>query len=261
MRHWSGRGEIGGDVKKLWLLVLLLTGCLTLTSVTQPSSVAIGERFTITVEGANDSTTYSGTAVWLSMMLPNGVGVDSVRYKSSHGFEGVVTMPDSSMSSWMQQDQPSDSGMYWTVFSATPPGTESSGTFKAQAYLRVGDSTSPGQYLVDYYVGYYYFSWVIDDSILDQPLEVTATGVAETRAGEGVRTGRTWPSLFRDRLSIEVPEPDDVLILDAGGRLVRSLRVERTGSWDGRDESGRRLPAGAFVVRGRQITSRVTLVD
>jgi hypothetical protein len=248
-------------VKRLWLLALLLTGCLTLNSVTQPSSVAIGERFTITVEGANDSTTYSGTAAWLGMMLPNGVKVDSVRYKTSHGLEGVLTEPDSAMTSWMQQDRPPDSGMYWTVFAATPPGAESSGTFKAQAYVRAGDSTSPGQYLVDYYVGYYYLSWTIDDSILDQPMEVTAAGIAERRAGKGVRAGRVWPSLFRDRLSIEVTEPDEVRILDSNGRLVGSLRVERTGYWDGRDECRRRLPAGTYLVRGRQIASRVTLVD
>jgi hypothetical protein len=179
----------------------------------------------------------------------------------SDGYESVVTEPDSAMSSWLQQDRPPDSGMYWTVFAATPPDADSSGSFKAQAYVRAGDSTSPGQYLVDYYVGYFYLSWMIDDSMLDQPMAVTATGIAETGAGKAVQAGRIWPSLFRDRLNIEVSQPDDIRIIDAGGRLVRSLRVERTGGWDGRDESGRRVPAGAFLVRGRQLSSRVTLVD
>jgi len=248
-------------VKKLWLSVLLLAGCLTIESVTQPSSVEIGESFSIWIDGTHDSTTYSGTSFWLGMMLPNGVEVDSVRYKTGYGAEGVLTEPDSAMSDWLQQGRPPDNGMYWTVFAATPPDAESSGTFKAHAYLRAGDSTFPGQYLVDYYVGYYYLSWTIDDSMLDQPMEVAAVGTAEMSAGNGHQAGRTWPSLFRSRLNIEVPEPDNVRILDTSGRLVRSLHVERTGYWDGRDECRRRLPAGAFVVHGRQLRSRVTLVD
>jgi|GEM_PF-1628584 len=247
-------------MKKLSLFVLLLTGCLTFDSVTQPAEVSVGENFNVTVEGTNDSTTYNGTSVWLGMTLPDYVVVDSVRYKTTGGDEGVVTEPDSLMSSWLEQDRPPDSGMHSTVFSFTPsaPG---SGTFKAQVYLWAGDSASPGQYLVDYYIGYYYFTWTIDDSVLDQPLEVTGLGTAGTRAAMPVRAGRTWPSLFRDRLNIAVPEPDDIRILDAGGRLVRSLRVEGKGCWDGRGEQGRRLPAGAFLIRGRQVSSRVILVD
>jgi hypothetical protein len=260
VEHHGGLNEVEGIMKKLFLVVLLLTGCLTIDSVTQPSSVAVGESFSVTVEGTNDSTTYNGTAVWLGMMLPNYVEVESVRYKTSGGLDGVLTEPDSLMSSWLQQDRPPDSGMYATAFSFTPPA-ESSGTFKAQVYLYVGDSTSPGHYLIDYYIGYYYFSWTIDDSMLDQPMEVTGLGKADARAAKGVRAGRIWPSLFRDRLNIEVPEPEDIRILDADGRLVKSLHVEGTGSWDGRGEYGRRLPAGAFLIRGRQISSRVILVD
>jgi len=248
-------------VKKLCLLALLLTGCLTIDSVTQPSSVAGGESFSITVEGTHDYTTYSGTTVWLGMMLPNGVEVDSVRYKAGYGAEGVLTEPDSAMSDWLQQARPPDDHMYWTVFAVTPPDAESSGGFKAQAYLFASDSTSPGQYLVDYYVGYSYLSWTVDDSVLDQPMEVTALGAAERRGGSGVRTARVWPSLFRGQLRICVPEPDDVRILDTSGRLVRSLRLGQTGYWDGRDGCGRRVPAGAYLVRGRYVSSAVTLVD
>jgi len=114
---------------------------------------------------------------------------------------------------------------------------------------------------VDYYIGYNYIGATFCDSILDEPMEVTGVGVAQTRAGKEVRAGRVWPSLFRDRLSIDVPEPDDVRILDAGGRLVRSLRVERTGGWDGRDEYGCRVPAGAYLVRGRHVSAGVAFVD
>jgi hypothetical protein len=245
-----------------WLApsVLLLADCLTIGSVTQPSSVAVGEDFTVTVEGTNDSTTYNGTAVWLGMVLPDYVEVESVRYKTSGGLEGVLTAPDSMMSSWLGQDRPPDSGMYATVFSFTPP-VESSGTFKAQAYLHVGDSASPGQYLIDYYIGYYYLSWTFDDSLLDQPLEVIGVGTAERRVVKGMKTGRVWPSLFRDRLSIEVPVPDDIRILDAGGRLVKSLHVAEVGFWDGRGERGQRLPAGTFLIQGRRVSGRVILVD
>jgi hypothetical protein len=248
-------------MKKLWLFGLLVTGCLTIGSVSQPAAVSVGESFTITVEGTHDPTSYSGTAVWLGMMLPDCVAADSLRYKTGTGIEGVLTEPDSMMSNWLERDRPADSGMYWTVFSFTPPDTDSSGTFKAQAYLYAGDSTSPGHYLLDYYVGYYYLSWTIDDSILDQPMEVTGVGASETRAARVFGAGRTWPSLVRDKLNIEVPGPDDIWILDAGGRLVKSLHVEGTGTWDGRGEHGRRLPAGGYIVRGRHLVGRVTLVD
>lgn len=248
-------------MKKLWLFVLLLTGCLTIGSVSQPAAVSVGQSFTITVEGTHDATTYSGTAVWLGMMLPDCVEAESVRYKTSGGIESVVTEPDSLLGNQLQQVRPPDSGMYWTAFSCTPPDAESGGTWKAQAYLHAGDSTLPGHYLLDYYVGYYYLTWSIEDSMLDEPLEVSGVGAAEPRAAQMVKSGRTWPSLFRDRLNLEVPAPDDVRILDAGGRLVRSLRVDGAGSWDGRDQAGRRVPAGDFFLRSRHLCSRVTLLD
>ncbi len=42
-----------------------------------------------------------------------------------------------------------------------------------------------------------------------------------------------------------------VAILDAAGRQIRRLAVEPTMSWDGRDESGREMPAGVYFVSVR----------
>lgn len=68
------------------------------------------------------------------------------------------------------------------------------------------------------------------------------------------------PNPFRENTEITVSlpagGPTDVLVYDAGGRCVRRLalpRGERAGTrrivWDGRDTSGRRMPAGAYFCR------------
>ncbi|MBN2466269.1 hypothetical protein JXD38_11665 [candidate division WOR-3 bacterium] len=246
-------------MKRLCLVALSLTSCLYFQDVYQPSLVSTGEHITITVSGTHDGSGGYSSQCWLAMMLPDGIHVDSVRYKTPDSIDGVVTEPDTVLGTWLQEQRPPDSGMCWIVFATEALTAESAGVFDAHVYLHVADTASPGSYLVDYLLGYW--SATISDSILDQPLEVTATGIAEGRGCRGARESRVWPSLFSERVSIAVPEPDNVGVYDAGGRLVRNLRVEQTGFWDGTDERGLRVPAGAYLVRGEHVLGRVTLFD
>jgi hypothetical protein len=72
------------------------------------------------------------------------------------------------------------------------------------------------------------------------------------------------------RLSSDRSGPQRVTIRDARSRLVRAFEVsdapagERTLAWDGRDGSGRRVPAGWYAVLfragGREVHDRVVLV-
>jgi len=60
-------------------------------------------------------------------------------------------------------------------------------------------------------------------------------------------------------------EPVSLRVYDAQGRLVRTLTVNRESqtAWDGRDNGGRLLPSGTYLVRcdvaGRHATTRVVL--
>ena len=248
-------------MKRICLPVLLLASCLYFQDVHQPSSVSTGEHFTIAVSGTHESSSGYSSRCWLAMMLPDGILVDSVRYKTPDSIEGVVTEPDTALGTWLQGQRPPDSGMSWVVFATEYLIAESGGVFDAHAYVHATDSVLPGSYLVDYLLGYVSLGTTISDSILDLPLDVTATGLVAGRGCPGTARSRVWPSVFRERVNIAVPEPDGVGIYDAGGRLVRTLRVRQAGSWDGTDERGWRLPAGTYLVRGEQVSARVSLLD
>lgn len=88
------------------------------------------------------------------------------------------------------------------------------------------------------------------------PSDATAIGEA-TGSVVGVRL-RAQPNPFRDVAWIEaavdgsVPPGLGLQIFDAAGRRVRDLDCTgRAGrvSWDGRDEAGRRVPAGTYFAR------------
>ncbi len=248
-------------MKKLCLLVFLLTGCLHFDIVVQPSSVEIGERFTITVDGVHD---YSSAVLsaWLAMLLPTGFAVDSVNYIFDDTIQDVG-LPCPLIADYMERTYPPDSGTRWQAFATDGYCPDTSGKFSAKVFVSVTDCTGPGSYLVDYYLGYSDWNMTggTSDSLLDQPMTVTGLAVADSRAEPAPARRGLWPVVFRDRLNISVAEPDDIRIFDTGGRLVRTLRVERSGFWDGTDESGRRVPAGAYLVRGRSICDRAMLVD
>jgi len=245
-------------MKRLSFIVLLVLGCgVFIDTVSQKSAVGPGERFTITVTGTFDS----GGTGWLGVMLPDGVQADSVRYAASDGDSALLTEMDTTLCAWLTDSCLCDPDMHWVGFSFLREATvDSFISYVALVYAEATEAVVPGQYAVDYRSGYDPTYPVRTDSVLDVPLTVTGLGVAESTL-RLLLSGRVWPAVFRDRLNISVPEPDAVEIYDATGRLVRTLRVEQTGSWDGTDEYGRRLPAGAYLVRGQHVSTRVTLLD
>jgi hypothetical protein len=167
-------------VRRLLLLAFFMAGCLTLESVTQPASVIVGEHFTIAVTGTHESGAGYYNRAWLALLLPNGFYVDSVCYQTSDSIQGVVAAPDTELISHMETEHPPDSGMRWLVFATDWMTPETSATYRAELYAVVADSTPPGQYLIDYYLGDYGSgSQRIVDSILDQPMTVVDTAVGE----------------------------------------------------------------------------------
>jgi hypothetical protein len=69
---------------------------------------------------------------------------------------------------------------------------------------------------------------------------------------EGARAGAlaAGPSPFRGALSLRAPAAGRVIVLDAGGRVVRTFAVGvGDARWDGRDEAGRDAPPGLYFVR------------
>jgi len=89
-------------------------------------------------------------------------------------------------------------------------------------------------------------------------------GIAEPRARAATRGTAlvAWPNPFRTTISLQAAMggPAEVRIYDAMGRRVRAMPANVGFVWDGRDESGRTLAAGAYrcvlVVRGRVVASR-----
>ncbi|MCA9729090.1 MAG: T9SS type A sorting domain-containing protein, partial [Candidatus Eisenbacteria bacterium] len=70
-----------------------------------------------------------------------------------------------------------------------------------------------------------------------------------------------WPNPFQSTVELRLPNGTQtpVRILDVTGRVVRELATPVEGaswSWDGRDASGREVPAGIYFVRTRLDTGR-----
>ncbi|MEZ4654455.1 MAG: FlgD immunoglobulin-like domain containing protein [Candidatus Eisenbacteria bacterium] len=70
-----------------------------------------------------------------------------------------------------------------------------------------------------------------------------------------------WPNPFQSTVRLRLPNGTQtpVRILDVTGRVVRELATPVEGaswSWDGRDASGREVPAGIYFVRTRLDTGR-----
>ncbi len=78
-------------------------------------------------------------------------------------------------------------------------------------------------------------------------------------AAPATRVSLPRPSLVRDATTISytvaIPERVSLVVYDAQGRLVRHLttgmcaRGSHSACWDARDDAGRRVPAGAYVIR------------
>jgi len=80
-----------------------------------------------------------------------------------------------------------------------------------------------------------------------------ATPVEEARATAPAAPIWAGPNPFSHvlRLQSSTGHPMTVDVFDAAGRRVRSLGLDRDAVWDGRDDRGRALPAGAYVIRPR----------
>jgi hypothetical protein len=113
------------------------------------------------------------------------------------------------------------------------------------------------------------FAFVSDGDTVDEGFyidDISVTGggppvtVAGVEAAPGLFPGLdVWPNPFRSVTQIryggsgELPR---LSIYGAAGQLVRRLPAARIAAWDGRDDHGRRLPAGAYFIEARTQSER-----
>ena len=89
-----------------------------------------------------------------------------------------------------------------------------------------------------------------------------AVGVAGVERASGPVAGLdVWPSPFRRSVRIQCgsalgPEPPQLSVYDASGRMVRRLPSVWSTTWDGRNGSGQLLPAGAYFIEARTRVDR-----
>jgi YD repeat-containing protein len=96
-------------------------------------------------------------------------------------------------------------------------------------------------------------------------------GVEEVADVQMAGRFRASPNPFRWQTTISLPVKDGVssyvAVYNAAGRLVRTLNARGRGSvsWDGRDEAGRKAPAGVYYGCGtaasRWTPARLTRLD
>jgi hypothetical protein len=272
-------------MKKYFLVVLvLIISCVYLESVSQPSAVTVGERFTITVGGTYDA--YHDNA-WLAMMLPTGFLVDSVLYLTTDTIAGVITQTDTLLCAYLDTIYSCDSHMCWQGFTTDNLSPESAGAYTAIVYAVATDSTIPGAYLIDYLCGHGYESYAVSDSIFNQPMTINESAIYEQNDIDAYTSMSAWPSIFSDKVTIRInlpaqkisgsigeisrPTAPGIEIYDIRGCLVRSLPIMTDCystptilSWDGRDEQNRLLPPGTyfiqFEVNGYSETNKVLLI-
>lgn len=96
------------------------------------------------------------------------------------------------------------------------------------------------------------------------PTGITDAGRQESRPARM----SAYPNPFRGsttiRLGAQLADAGRVVIVDAAGRLVRSLSVERGAAgvtWDGRDVAGRRAASGVYFARAGAESRSVVLAD
>jgi hypothetical protein len=132
------------------------------------------------------------------------------------------------------------------------------GTTTQHVTLNDMDTAGPGAYTFDFRMsggtytyrggsnassGAYDITLQFQGSAVDAPLPAPAATVV-----------RAFPNPFRERTSIRTASPDGAplraVVLDVTGGVVRTLAPGAADlSWDGRAESGRRVPAGTYFVR------------
>jgi hypothetical protein len=107
----------------------------------------------------------------------------------------------------------------------------------------------------------------VDEGFYIDDVRVTGGGppvvsVAGVEPGPGLFPGLdVWPNPFRAAVNVrfgvgvggELPR---LSVYDAMGRMVRQLPAARSTVWDGRDQNGRRLPAGTYFIEARARADR-----
>ena len=104
----------------------------------------------------------------------------------------------------------------------------------------------------------------VDEGFYIDDVSVTGGGSPITVAGVEAAPGLfpsldVWPNPFRSLAQIRYGAPGELprlSIYDAAGQIVRQLPSSRVAAWDGRDERGRRLPAGAYFIEVRTQSER-----
>lgn len=167
-------------MKRFFIFLLLLSACVYLDGVNQPSSVYLGEYFNIFIQGTFDNSSVSARA-WLAIMLPAGVIVDSIRYNTSNGYSELLTQISDTVTRIANTNFPPDLNMTWWGYETRNYSGIGSGTYEARVYLYVMNTAISGNYLIDYRTGSSYHNHLLLDSILDQPLRISSVGIREKR--------------------------------------------------------------------------------
>lgn len=114
-------------------------------------------------------------------------------------------------------------------------------------------------------------------SVMSHPSDLwTSPTLSGVPAADAAGVGPAWPNPFNPSTSIAYTVPRDAAgpvtlqVLDLRGRLVRRLAADPSpgthdARWNGRDESGRAVAAGVYLVSLRcgavRAVTKVTLVE
>ncbi|MFO7651141.1 MAG: hypothetical protein R6X13_07395, partial [bacterium] len=90
------------------------------------------------------------------------------------------------------------------------------------------------------------------------------TGVAEVPDPSGVEELACRPSIVARGGPVRINACGPVDVIDCAGRVVRAFGVLRRASgviWDGRDDAGRIVPAGCYLVRCGTAQAAVVVLE
>lgn len=170
-------------MKRYFIFIFLFLACVYLDNVNQPSSVSLGEYFTILIQGTFDNSSVTARA-WLAMMLPAGIIVDSIRYNTNNGYTELLTQISDTVTRIANNIFPPDPNMTWYGYETRDYSGIGSGTYEARVYLYVMNTAIPGNYLVDYRTGSSYHNHLYLDSILNCPLRILSSSIKESEKRE-----------------------------------------------------------------------------
>lgn len=149
-----------------------------------------------------------------------------------------------------------------------------------QLFLCDRKPTAPGVHVFNATTGVRLTGSPLGTGLPPFDLVVVRPVATDVAAAPALRVAFAAPNPFREETRIVLPAgfagesasaPTTVTIHDARGRLVRTLRVPASGSdsateiaWDGRDDAGRAMAPGVYLVTVRRgdegTTTRVVLV-